>query len=165
MKNQTIIHKGHHVMVVPLKGTYTEGYVKSNINTPFEEVWEKIINLLEENGFSARMIDKSIGLIMNQAISFSGNVTFENKERKLVDPTAYIISERQINDPVNQEVKYNATAEWSLKIKQTAYQTTEIGINLHSIVIENFSPVLTGKSTGNFERKILDMIIMVLNTD
>lgn len=147
------------VKTFPLKGKYQEGSVKSKINSPFEEAWESVIDLIAETGISVKLIDKSSGLIIADALSFRDMITTEDDRAKIVDPAAYIVRERTNNEFDPRLGPKDAIATWNLRVKKDSDATSIVSINLHSIRIEKAEVPLQGKSTGNFEKWLIDGVI------
>jgi len=147
------------VHVVPLKGKYQVGSVKAKIDKPFDQVWEKAIDLIAETGLSVRLVDKSSGLIIADAASFFGLITIEDRKGKIISPNAYIVSEH-VNPEYEGDVKvYDATAVWNMRIKEISVGVSTVSVNLHTIKVNKLSTKLHGESTGTFEKSVLDKII------
>ncbi|TLV00406.1 hypothetical protein [Dyadobacter luticola] len=144
--------------VVPLRGKYQEGSVKSKIEKPFESVWESVIDLIAETGVSVKMIDKASGLIIADIASFSGLLSFEESRGDLANPKAHIVIERLNSDFPNSANKYDATAIWNMRVKPLSGNVTVVSVNLHSIRVDKALLPLRGKSTGNFEKWLIDGI-------
>jgi hypothetical protein len=147
------------VKSIPLKGKYQEGSVKSKINSPFEDAWESVIDLIAETGISVKLIDKNSGLIIADAVSFRGLITTEDNKGKIIDPTAYVVRERTNNEFDYKAGYLDATAQWNLRVKKESDASSIISVNLHSLKIEKTEVGLVGKSTGNFEKWIIDEIV------
>lgn len=145
--------------VIELKSNYQAGPVKSKIEQPFEKVWEKVIDFIAETGVSVKMIDKASGLVIADAASFMGTISQEDEKGRIVNPKAWIVSERLSTDFPSHVTKYDAVAQWNMRVKQISATETVISVNLHSIKIDRSILPLTGKSTGNFEKYILDGVI------
>lgn len=144
--------------VVALRGKYQEGPVKSKIERPFESVWESVIDLIAETGVSVKMIDKASGLIIADVASFSGLLSFEEPKGDLANSKAHIVIERLNSDFPNSANKYDATAIWNMRVKPIADNTTVVSVNLHSIRVDKSPLPLRGKSTGTFEKWLIDGI-------
>ena len=147
------------VKTIPLKGKYQEGSVKSKVDSPFEDAWESVIDLIAETGISVKLIDKSSGLIIADALSFQGMITTEDNKGKIVDPEASIVRERTNNEFDPRLGQKDAIATWNLRVKKDSDATSIISVNLHSIRIEKTEVPLLGKSTGNFEKWLIDGIV------
>lgn len=147
------------VKSIPLNGKYQEGSVKSKINSPFEEAWESVIDLIAETGISVKLIDKSSGLIIADALSFRGLITTEDNKGKIVDTAAYIVREKTNNEFDPRLGQKDAIATWNLRVKRDGDASSIVSINLHSIRIEKAEVPLQGRSTGNFEKWLIDGII------
>jgi hypothetical protein len=144
--------------VIPLRGKYQEGSVKSKIERPFESVWESVIDLIAETGISIKMIDKASGLIIADIASFYGLLSFEEPRGGLANPEAHIVIERLNSDFPNSASKYDATGIWNMRVKSLTDNLTIVSVNLHSIRVDKALLPLKGKSTGNFEKWLLDGI-------
>ena len=155
--------------LIPLKNKYATGNYEIKTQSNFETVWANIISLFAKNGIGVKLIDKSSGFIVAQYSS--APVTIEDKNGKLVDPTAYLVTSKMY-DPGPQKIYYPLTAniEWNIYIKSTDGNETLINVNLTSAtggsnyvngkMISAMYPVgwSTIKSTGVFEKFIADQI-------
>lgn len=153
--------------IVPLMGKYQEGSVKSKINSPIEDVWESIVDVIAETGASVKIIDKSSGLIMADAHSFKGLLTTEDRTGKIINPNAFIVMEKTSYGFGLEDVPKNAIATWNFRVKEDGDGSSIVGVNLHSIQIklwyldknETKFILLRGESTGNFEKWLIDSVI------
>lgn len=126
------------VNILPLKGKYQEGAVKTKINEPFEKAWEKAIDMIANTGLTVKMIDKSSGLIISERSGFSYlEVTAEDKKGKVMDPRAYIVRERDKVD--SKPLPFSATAIWNLRIKEVDKGTSIISVILHNIGVSSIT--------------------------
>jgi hypothetical protein len=145
--------------VVPLKGKYQVGSVKSKINHPVDSVWEAVIDYIADNGVSVKTIDKSCGLIIADVLSFGGLLSQEDNKGNLINPGAFIVVERSSQDSPGKDVRHGAVAQWNLRVKADSDNTSIVIVNLHSIRVDKGIVSLTGQSTGNMEKMIINDII------
>jgi hypothetical protein len=145
--------------VVPLKGKYQEKSVKTEINKPFDAVWESIIDFVAEAGVSINLIDKSSGLIVADEVSFARHNSFEKRKGDIHDPSAYTVSERTNGDQPDQGNKYNVTGKWNMRAVASGNGKTVVSVNVYALSVDKSVLPLTAESTGNFEKWILDKIV------
>ncbi|MDF2386529.1 hypothetical protein JMG10_34015 [Nostoc ellipsosporum NOK] len=149
---------------VPLKGVYQNGNYEAFSDKPQEEVWSNLIDFFAKSGLSIKIIDKSSGLLVSDAIALSW--TFENKKGQPNKPDASVIV-AQVIDPGTKKplIPFLVTAEWNVRLK-TINGKTSINVNLVNpryynsptdAVYKSFKSE-TIRSLGNFEKKIADAI-------
>lgn len=143
---------------IPLKGKYQETPVRSKLSHSFDEVWEAAIDLLADTGQGVKMIDKSSGFIIGQVSSFFGTLTLEDVKGNLVNPNASIVVEKPRNSFVKDMFGYDSNAQWNIRIKPLTDSTTEVSVKVHSIDAKYVGSSISGESTGNFEKFIIDEI-------
>ena len=138
-----------------------------------DEVWGLIIDLFSSKGISIKVIDKQSGLIISERASFIRkrfdipNYTFESKDGKLENPDAWIVLERR-GDGFGRLIQpAKLTGDWNIRVKEFNGKTL-VTVNLVNIDASFYSPPTTyssggdiplnAKSTGVFEKLILDII-------
>jgi hypothetical protein len=153
---------------VPLKGNYVDKPIEINSNKPYDQVWSNIIDLFATKGLSVKLIDKSSGLIVSEKTSLIDNYSFEDDKGLLVNPSAYVVLDRNEIKGFSKLTPDNVTAEWNVRIKSIDKNSTVINVNLTNINASKavagsqYSPARTfifiGKSTGNFEKQISEIV-------
>jgi len=148
--------------IVPLQGKYQELPVKSKFNYSTEKVWETVIDFISDTGQEVQVIDKSSGLVISALHVGSGPVlSNEDKKGAIVNPLALVATERY-NDqyPQGDLPTFDLFAKWTIRIKELPNKEVEVSTLLHVKDIQQIvaKDVLhyRGKSTGNFEKSILD---------
>lgn len=144
--------------VVPLKGKYQEVAVKSKVDKSFSQVWDSVIDLIASQGISVKLIDKASGLVLVDKSSFVGMITFEGKNGAILDPKSWIVSERMATEFQSEVSLYKASGEWNMRVKELSPGVTEVSVKVHSIEAKKLEYSLEAKSTGNFEKWILDAL-------
>jgi len=164
--------------IIPIKGSYPSQPIIVTSDKSVSEVWDRLIDLFAQNGLSIKLIDKSSGLIIsdNSAIT----ATWEKKDMTLYHPDAYIVTSKYFNGKAYAEVGITQLAsnkadlknpsvcrgEWNVRIKP-AGSGSSINVNLVNVKYQAVNLSLRGtewvnltnfRSTGNFEKKIADMI-------
>lgn len=159
---------GCNVKTIPIKGSYLKPPYVLTTNSPFEQVWDKLIDLFAQKGLPIRIIDKSSGLITSDRAILT--TTVETKDGKLKNPTAFIVIP-QVYDPGTRKYspisKYSdVSGEWNVRVKQSDGQTT-INVNIVNVKYQtwdayykvNRDVILTEyQSTGVFEKLIAETI-------
>jgi hypothetical protein len=131
---------------VPLHGKYPVGPVYGQTEKSVDIVWNKLIDLITDEGLDLKFIDKSSGLAMSDELSFYTTQTTENKKGKPVKPDAYIITSR--TDGVLPELfrVSQLSAKWSVVLRPLATGGTEIKAALANI--EAKDDVIANRHTG-----------------
>ncbi|MBS1921368.1 MAG: hypothetical protein JST17_14040 [Bacteroidetes bacterium] len=157
-----------NVKTIPIKGSYLKPPYVLTTSSPFENVWDKLIDLFAQKGLPIRIIDKSSGLITSDRAILQ--TTIETKEGKLKDPAAFIVIP-QIYDPGSRKYspisKYaDVSGEWNVRVKQSDGQTT-INVNIVNVRYQSWDAyhkvnrdlILSEyQSTGVFEKLIAEKI-------
>lgn len=166
--------------IIPVKGNYPQPPIQITTQKTFDDVWDKLVDLFAQNGFSIKIIDRSSGLLI--AGSTNMPATYEDKNFKLVDPNAFIVVPKYYDQgtqkyyPVTKvgagpyatkeylEMTDRVSAEWNVRIKKSDSGTL-INVNLvnlsYTIVYDKtpqMKPLTEYKSTGVFEKLIIDLI-------
>lgn len=156
------------VKTIPIKGSYLKPPFVLTTTTPFEKVWDKLIDLFAQKGLPIRIIDKSSGLITSDRAILT--TTVETKDGKLKNTDAFIVIP-QIYDPGTRKYspisKYSdVSGEWNVRVKQSDGQTT-INVNIVNIKYQNWDAYYKVnrditlneyQSTGVFEKLIAETI-------
>lgn len=155
--------------IVPLKGDYPQTPIVFKSDKSFDKVWDNIIDLFAQTGVPIHLVDRSSGLIISGVTNIPWS--FENKSGDLINKSAYIALVKYIDKGNNKPVKpFEITGKWNIRIKDIGEGRTSVNINLHELsgsgdqfnaAIRNkktrsFS--INGKTTGNFEKLIFDII-------
>lgn len=142
---------------IGIKGKYQEGPVKMEVNNSYDETWNKVIDFISDIGLNVKMVDKSSGLVISDPTSFSGKTSVEDKSGKILNSDAYIVTSRT-NDPnVSNPIRL-ASASYNLRVKETSSGKSVVSVLLYNITVTGTVDTYPhkGKSTGNFEKWILD---------
>lgn len=166
-----IIFSACEVKTIPLKGNYPKKPLELTAEKPFQQVWDKLIDLFAQKGIGIKIIDKSSGLIVAQNATLP--VTHEDGKGRLVNPEAWVVSS-QIYDPGARRYFYPETAsvEWNVRIKDLQNGSTSINVNITNIVsataVYTVSPIIAAPnvvmknteavSTGKFEKMIAEYL-------
>lgn len=152
----------------PLKGSYVEKPIEITSKQPYEKVWSNIIDLFATKGLSVKLIDKSSGLIISEKTSLLDSYSFEDDKGNLVNPSAFVALDRNEVQGYTKIKPDNITAEWNIRIKSMENNLTLINVNLTNINATYSVPPsqyvaartinFVGKSTGNFEKQIADIL-------
>ena len=153
---------------IPLKGSYVDKPIEITTNKPYEKVWSNIIDFFATKGLSIKLIDKSSGLIISEKTSLIDSYSFEDENGKLINPSAFVALDRNEITGFQAIKPEKITAEWNIRIKAVENNITVINVNLTNIdAVMNFPAsqyaagriiTFTGKSTGNFEKVIADIV-------
>lgn len=137
-------------------------------STPFENVWIKVIDFFAENSIPITTLSKESGLIVANDIQFGENVvSYEDSHGQIVNKNAWFVLPYS-----KQAIGAKATGAFNVRVKTTDNGKTYIQINCSNHVgyykiqyIDNFfqKHIIWNtyprecKSTGQFEKKLLDM--------
>lgn len=138
-----------------LKGTYqTSAYIDSS-NKSFEEVWEKVIDVIAENGISIKVIDKTSGIITTETHSFITSFTLE-KNGAPKNPDAWIV----VRDEGMGNIE-TLTGNFNIRVKVQEGNTI-ISIKINNIKANKYmfgtSVPFPAQSTGVFEKLIIESV-------
>lgn len=142
---------------VRIKGKYQEGPIRMEVAKSYDETWNKVIDFISDIGLNVKMVDKSSGLVISDPTSFFGQTSIEDKDGKMINPKAYIVTSRT-NDPNVKNPIKNTTASYNLRVKEITPGKSVVSVLLYNINVQGYSDVFIheGRSTGNFERWVLD---------
>lgn len=166
------------VKEIPVKGTYPSTPMVFSSTQSFDKVWDNLVDLFAQKGFSIKIIDRSSGLIVSQRSLLTA--TMEDKNGKPVDPSAIIVVPSiKLNGrivpvtgtsvgPYATEKQIKALpvyGDWNVRVKSTATGST-INVNITNVIYENILstkvliPIsISGyKSTGIFEKELSEII-------
>lgn len=150
--------------ITPLIRDYSKVHNTFYTDMPKDEVWGKIVELFSTNGIGISLIDKSSGLIISNKTDFITTTTTEMPNGDLVDNKAYIVRERK--DMGLGEVRpFSVNGTWNIRVFEKDGKSG-VNINLTNIYAgitshagyQSFELTFNAKSTGNFERMIMDSI-------
>lgn len=143
--------------LVNLKGSYVDGPYQFTVDKPMDQVWTKIIDVMTDNGFAIKNVDKASGFITSDPHSFVGKYSYETEDGRLNYGAAYVVIPRVRNGFNITFPPTDVTGSWSIRVKEVDSKTS-VSINLTNIksfythTKGNYS--LQGKSTGVFEKTI-----------
>ncbi|WP_149241484.1 hypothetical protein [Dyadobacter sp. 32] len=140
--------------VVPLKGNYQDIAASAVISKPPSAVWETVLDIIAERGYPVKFIDKESGILISDNISLNDHSSFETRTGTLYKPDAYIAAERFSNEYPTEARKYKMGATWTVRLKKLTDSTTLAKARLDQVTIDAYE--LNGKSTGKFEKWLLD---------
>ena len=161
----TVLLTGCAYKITPLKGSYSDKPFEITSDKSKDQVWDKLIDFFAQKGLSIKIIDRSSGLIISDRSSLTW--TFEDSKGKLIDPTAWIVIEKNVDPGPNKVIKPSSVAgDWNVRIKELPNNKTVINVNLVNIKAKKeFSSKygsseyeIKALSTGNFEKIISDII-------
>lgn len=143
---------------VPLHGKYPQGPVYGESEKSPEMVWQKLIDVVTDNGLDLKFIDKSSGFVMSDELSFYREQTVENTKGKLVNPEAYIVTSR--TDAIQPEFFRisKLTAKWSVVLRPSAKGGTQIKAVLSNIEAKDelvAAKTASSKSATRYEARSL----------
>jgi hypothetical protein len=142
--------------IVPLKNQYDEQPRIAVINKPLQEVLNSFATLALNNGYPVKNTDPRTGLITLDQTTFDGHGGFESKDGRIPNPNAYIVTERFSDEYPDRTDKYTFVANWNLLITPIDNNTTQVRIKLYDAAAFSDEVTLKGKSTGKFEKMILE---------
>jgi hypothetical protein len=140
--------------IVPLKNQYDEQPRIAVINKPSQDVLNSFASLALNNGYPVKNTDARTGLISVDQTTFDGG--FESKDGRIPNPNAYIVTERMSDEYPDRTDKYTFVANWNLLIIPIDSNTTQVRIKLYDAAAISDEVTLKGKSTGKFEKMILE---------
>jgi len=157
---------------IPIKGQYLDGPYLDTTTLSKEAVWDKIIDFYSQKGLSIKIIDHSSGLIISDRTVLT--TTFEDNKGQPIKSAAWIVLPKTINPNDRKPFAPGSiTGEWNIHIKELSDKRTSINVNLVNIngteeivakvgssykTTKQIIPLVSYKSTGNFERMITDFI-------
>ena len=154
--------------LIPIKGNYPKPPFQITSNSSFEQVWDNLIDLFAQKGFSIKIIDKSSGLITSEKGIMSTTIEYENGTLK--NPEAFfVVPQLYLPGPMKYEPLVGSSdvvGEWNVRIKQVNGQVV-INVNVFNLQYSYFEPTTKSikvlfltdyKSTGYFEKYIADKI-------
>ena len=142
--------------IVPLKNQYDEQPRIAVINKPLQDVLNSFASLALNNGYPVKNTDARTGLISVDQTTFDGHGAFESKDGRIPNPNAYIVTGRLSDEYPDRKDKYTFVANWNLLITPIDSNTTQVRIKLYDAVAFSDEVTLKGKSTGKFEKMILE---------
>lgn len=162
---------------VYLKGKYQTTPYIIEVNKPKQEVWDKVVDMMIQKGWSIKLMDTQSGLIISDRIRFGNNdFTTEDQNGRLVNEDAYLVFERCSLKSAIEEVDRSvqtAFAEWNVRVTEKEGKTY-VNVNLVNISGKGFETGYVygyqvanpcegwqGLSTGKFERSIMNEIAML----
>lgn len=157
---------------IKLVGNYTDGSVFGETELAEEVVWTKIIDYFALSGMPITTIDKSSGIIVASNISFVNNYSREDRDGKLINPSAYVVIPTvrggfgNILEPDAKITgRWDMIGDWNVRIKPNSKGGTSININLLNLRcfyggsgILGTSTKIPIKSTGVFENNMLQYL-------
>lgn len=150
------------VKIIPLQGTYQDKPFITTVDMPIEQVWDKVIDFFAQNGLPIKIIDRSSGLIISETTRMTW--TFETKDGKLEDPSAWVVLEKNIDPGNRKAIRPDVvTASWNIRLKEAGSGKTDINVNLVNIdgkatVFNTVKSIQGGVSTGNFEALLTSLL-------
>lgn len=129
------------------------------MNAPFSQVWQSILDFSVGKNIYIQTIDKSSGLIMADIKSLSGRMSQEDNKGNLISPDANVVVEHTTGDFAGKEIRYNARAKWDVRVKEITESSSQVMVSLNSVQVFGTVTPLKGKTTGNFEKSLIDFII------
>ena len=164
---------------IAYKSTYPTTPIIFNSNKNFEQVWDKLVDVFAQKGFSIRLIDKSSGLIVSQKSLLS--TTFEGKDGKPINPNAYIVvpavnwngrlvpitgSNAGAYATEKQIQAIPVSGDWNVRVKSNGAGST-INVNINNLFYDSYFAatklylpvsISNAKTMGVFEKELSDII-------
>lgn len=143
--------------VVGIKGKYQEGPVRMIVESSYEDTWNMVIDFISDIGLNVKMVDKSSGLVISDPTSFSGLSSIEDRNGQILNKDAHIVTSRT-NDPNVKNPIKSVDASYNLRVKEIGQNKSSVSILLYNIRVQGDNALFNhkGKSTGNFEKWVLD---------
>ena len=149
---------------IPLKNKYQSETFYQNTATPFDKVWDKLVDLFAKKGLSIKVIDHTSGLIISDRYKLT--FTNEDKNGKLENPDAYIVLPKvYLPGSTTNIIPTEVVGEWNVRIKDDGKGGTLINVNLvnikeitYTFKVGNTEKNSSGVSTGVFEKFIFETI-------
>lgn len=163
------------ISVVPLHNKYDPSPIAGVFNSPYDKVWQSVIDVVVYNNLPVNVIEKESGLISSYQSSYRAETTYEaNKDKKPIHPEQLIITHRPNSNEDSQLRKrpasaYSAsfpfdqlTGRWKIAVKKISDNKTEVLVTLGgfefipSKTFINIPYIPQIYSLGNFERNFLN---------
>lgn len=163
--------------IVPVKGEYAKLPVTFKSEKSFDQVWDNLIDFFAQTGLSIKLIDKNSGLLVSDKSAITA--TWEDRKGKIKHPEAFVVVPTIIDQTADELIPITISyakksqlkkpvivqGEWNVRIKKVGTASI-INVNLVNlqytklILGEGYKtfPLYEIKSTGNFEKKIADLI-------
>lgn len=134
-----------------------------------ETVWQRLIDVVTNEGLDLKFIDNHSGFVMSDELSFYKHQTTENTKGKLVKPDAYIVTSRTTAVLPEQFRISRLTAKWSVVLRPLDNGGTEIKAVMSGIEAKDEVPVARAAgskittqyeaySLQNFEKWLIDAL-------
>lgn len=143
--------------VIGIKGKYQEGPVRMIVEDSYENTWDMVIDFISDIGLNVKMVDKNSGLVISDPTSFTGLSSVEDRNGVILNKDAYIVTSRT-NDPNVKNPIKSVDASYNLRVKAIDDKKSSVSILLYNIRVQGNNDLFPhkGKSTGNFEKWVLD---------
>lgn len=101
-------------------------------------------------------MDKDSRTLISDFTYFSKRSSFETRKGTLINRDAFIAIERFSDELPSEDTKYKISGIFAIRIKKLTDSTTSVTTKLDQIYVDE--PGLNGKSTGNFEKWLLEAL-------
>jgi len=151
---------GCSVTTSPLVGKYQDSSVIEYSEKSYNEVWNRVIDLLANKGIVINSIDKASGIIVSSDYELFGKYCFETAQ-KPEDHKAWAVLDfwGKIADKPIHPTKISCN--FTIRLREAGGKT-EINVRLANIVAlhqkGNYSHFYNAKSTGVFEKEFANQI-------
>lgn len=157
----------------PLVGKYPQPPIFLHSNKTYDEVWDNLIDVFAQKGFSIKVIDRSSGLIVSERKPLAW--TMEDKRGALRDPHAIVVLPEIMFTTYDKPFEPVAVyGEWNVRVKRSG-TGSDINVNLLNFYADygsadsklftyataarrKYTGSMDGVSTGLFEKSIADAI-------
>ncbi|MDP4263566.1 MAG: hypothetical protein Q8941_13650 [Bacteroidota bacterium] len=105
---------------IPVSGKYQKLPFHFTTRESTDAAWNRLLDFLQQNHIAIDHTDRSSGIITTKKISFLHDYTWENKDHRLVDPSAYIVCAR-LRAPLTMSSTLDledVTGQWQFWIKE-----------------------------------------------
>lgn len=153
---------------IPIQGSYPNPPITEETKTPFDQVWDNLIDYTTQRGLLIKVIDRSSGIIVFEPYNFEGLFSLEKKGR-IDDPRAYIVtSGKKLAATSDINGPERVTGSFNFRLKKIAGGTL---INVNLVNLKSYGSVAEKsgyssyyesdfdlRTTGIFEQMIIDRI-------
>ena len=151
--------------ILTLKGNYNAFHQKE-INKPFDQVWSNAMDILAQKGLAIKTIDKASGIIISEKINFKDTSVTEDALGQPLSPTAYIVTQKNINFLGDTMVPTSVLGSWNIRIKQsetpgkTLVNVNIVGLDAKIVFGVSNIPdaIFQAQSTGVFEKALIAIL-------
>ena len=149
-----------------LIGSYDK-VITQNVDSEFDKVWGKVIDVFAQKGIPINVIDKSSGLIVSNKFPIPLSMVTKEKGGVPSDKNAFLVIPSTISRVLlHSYLVDEASGSFNVRVKKNESGKVVININLVNVESKfvpndrRRSPIdILAKSTGVFEKKMIDLIL------